>query len=379
MWGIRKVRSDRRRAWRRMVALVSGAGLVVTTSAGATFGLFASAAFASSGSFTAGTVILAAPTAGTCSFSNLEPGQASTSMGGALPDCTYTVTYSGSLAGWVALDVTMTSPSPSDPTTPALYNGQSDGLQVQISDSYGNTYSVHGANQLVAKTGTSDTNADGSVNAGWSDTFTVDYSLPKDAPGSLSGGTATLQLIAHAVQESNNPMTSCGPQLGWTETPDSSCGGSTASPAYGYTVGYWKNKGQAQIPALLPVTLGGSGLHAGITDLAQANDVLDLSACESTFSCTNLTAGLKTNTFDNLAAQTLALTFNVGVESGMSGETLVILGCTSDIGSLSLTGSSTVSDVLGLANSLVSGGNGTTTQTQAGDMNTLLGSCINRI
>jgi hypothetical protein len=79
-----------------------------------------------------------------------------------------------------------------------------------------------------------------------------------------------------------------------------------------------------------------------------------------------------------LAAQTLALTYNINNISGFSSNTIGSLGCTAPSG-LGLTSSSTMSQVLVVANSLIDGSTsaGTTTQAQAGAMNSLLGGCIN--
>jgi hypothetical protein len=65
------------------------------------------------------------------------------------------------------------------------------------------------------------------------------------------------------------------------------------------------------------------------------------------------------NVVEVLAAQTLALTYNIGKINGYNGQTMSVLGCGAKVTS-ALT-------ALGLTS---------TTQTQAGDMNALLGNCV---
>jgi uncharacterized surface anchored protein len=136
-----------------------------------------------------------------------------------------------------------------------------------------------------------------------------------------------------------------------------------------------------------PVTIGGGTRSVSVTSIVQSDKILGGNACTfgipTIFTCTGTGAGqglsdaLKVGTLNNLAAQTLALTYNIQKIGGYSGQTLGALSCSPVTG---LTSSSTVNDALVLANSLIQNSvfGGTTTQAQASAMNTLLGDCLNR-
>jgi hypothetical protein len=125
-----------------------------------------------------------------------------------------------------------------------------------------------------------------------------------------------------------------------------------------------------------------------VTTVAQSDKILRNDACTSgsptIFSPCTFSTGLQENTLANLASQTLALTYNVAKINSYSGQTMATLGCTASVSSalsaLGLSGTSTVNQVLTVANTLInnSKSGGTTTQTQAGDMNGLLGGCVNQ-
>lgn len=138
-----------------------------------------------------------------------------------------------------------------------------------------------------------------------------------------------------------------------------------------------------------PVTIGGTTRGITITTIAQSDKILPPnSACATgspvIFAPCSLSPGLNKGTLEVLAGQTLALTYNIGKISGYSGQTLAPLGCTNKVTApltaLGLSSSSTVNQVLAVANALIdnSTSGGTTTQTQAGDMNALLGDCVNQ-
>ncbi len=372
-----------------MAILLVSAGTAASLVAGASFALQISVASPSAFQYAAGTVTIhTLAGSGNCSFSGLLPGQSGT--------CTYVVEYTGSLAGWVGLNVQEQSPSQSG--TPALYTGTPGGLQLSITDQYGNTYGLNQDNQLVAQTGTKNVNADGSVNAGWTDTFTVNWSFPSNASGNLQGGTADVALLAHAVQESNDPLIGTCPTLGWSTSGVGGCssGGTptTTSVTYGSSKGYWGNQngndlldpsGDGNVTS--PVTLGGGSRSTTVTTLTVSNAIIGGGACGTTptiWTCTGtgsgdgLSSGLHPNTLGQLAAETLALAYNIQYVSGFAGETLGQFGIT-PTGVPGLSTSTTMSGLLSVANGLIaeSTADGTTTQTEAGDMNGWLGNEIN--
>jgi uncharacterized repeat protein (TIGR01451 family) len=163
----------------------------------------------------------------------------------------------------------------------------------------------------------------------------------------------------------------------------------------GKTKGFWGNQnghgvldpgGDGRLDTA--VSIGGPSRGFTVTTIAQSDKVLRNDACEAgsptIFSPCTFSAGLQTNTLEVLAAQTLALTYNIGKVNGYNGQTMSVLGCgakvTSGLTTLGLSSSSTVNQVLTVANALISNSKsgGTTTQTQAGDMNALLGNCVNQ-
>jgi hypothetical protein len=382
------------RAWssRRLAlvgaALVASAGLV----AGGTLAMLQFSAPAQGGEMAAGTVAVVAPGSPAapqgCQVDNLQPGTSGT--------CTYAVRYEGTLAGWIGLAATVINASSSNP----LY-GSSDGLQVQITDSYGNTFSPTTTSppvvQLVQKVGTSDANADGSVDDGWSDTFTVTYGLPSTAPGSLKGAQATLTLQAYSVQESNDPL-SCGtPVMGWgpgvASTAPGICptvSGGQGFVTYGLSKGYWQSPGGVQqissngVELNTPAVIGqwppsGGALGAQITTVAASDEVLVGGQGTGQDACTILgcprNSVVQRGTIDSLAGQTLALAYNVAFNEGFAGETVGQLPCDQELASVGhgLNISSPMTQVLAAANAILAGSaSGPTTQKQASDATQLL-------
>ena len=205
----------------RRVALVASAlGAVALLVAATSFALFSGRANAQNNTFSAGTVTLS-QTAGTaCTVTALAPGDTDT--------CTYTVTYGGSLAAVVLLDVTATS-SAGAPGTEALLDGTQGinpcntvtedtydcGLQVSIQDSQAspNTYSLGtvtctGNAPNASPCNSSDLNQGVAYAPGGGDfstTFTTTAYLPLGAENEYQGGSATITLTAHAVQAAHNP------------------------------------------------------------------------------------------------------------------------------------------------------------------------------
>jgi uncharacterized repeat protein (TIGR01451 family) len=163
----------------------------------------------------------------------------------------------------------------------------------------------------------------------------------------------------------------------------------------GKTKGFWGNPNGRKVidpdgngTVNTPVSIGGGTRGFTVTTVAQSDKILGNNACTTgtptIFSPCTFSTGLQENTLENLAAQTLALTENIGQISGYTGQTVSALGCAAKVSpalsALGLSGSSTVNQVLSVANRLIdtSTSGGTTTQTQAGDMNSLLGDCVNK-
>jgi hypothetical protein len=91
-----------------------------------------------------------------------------------------------------------------------------------------------------------------------------------------------------------------------------------------------------------------------------------------------LATGINKGSFNTLAAQTLALGYNIKLVSGYTGQTIGQLQCSAYL-TAGLTGTSTVNDAFSAAVALINGSipNGSTTQAQIGAMNLLL-NCLNR-
>ncbi len=190
--------------WRlagRRLALVAGAlGTTALLTAASTFGLFSASAGSQTNQFTAGTVTLGSSALATCTITNMAPGDSSQGWAGSPagnhqdPTCVDKITYTGSLSAWVWIDVTVTSPNPAAPGTPALWDGTPSGLQLDIAD--GNrVYQPNTTHQLLSAV---------PVRNGFTDTIDVNYLLPLLAPDSYQRGTAVVTIAAEAVQARNN-------------------------------------------------------------------------------------------------------------------------------------------------------------------------------
>ena len=177
----------------------------------------------------------------------------------------------------------------------------------------------------------------------------------------------------------------------------------TAPPSVGFTMGFWHNmNGHAVLDpdhngdidfngADVSWTIGinQTGLRfATVSTLAQSDKILPATnACgtPSSFNldCSKLPGGLQVGTLNNLAGQTLALTYNQNYVPGFSSQTLGFLACTAPaslkVAPYSLGPSSTMAQVLAAANYLIAHAvkGGSTTQQTASDMAGLLGDCVN--
>jgi len=166
----------------------------------------------------------------------------------------------------------------------------------------------------------------------------------------------------------------------------------------GKTMGFWGNSnGQARIDP----SGNGSGYLANAQAIGRGSNIdtkaeslkvlpNTLNACgkgspqiftvggsTSSSDCT-LAAGINKASLNTLAAQTLALGYNIKLVSGYTGQTIGTLQCSAYV-TAGLSSSSTVNQAFTAAVSLINGSasGGTTTQTQIGAMNQLL-NCLNR-
>jgi len=165
-------------------------------------------------------------------------------------------------------------------------------------------------------------------------------------------------------------------------------GGQRPPVQHGKTQGFWGNKnGQALLvandafSAAKAVELGISGLCYVKVDsqakskqiLPSTKDGIGLTGCSGL-----LDSGIGTGSFNNLLSQTLALSYNILYKGGYAGQTLGSLGCA---GVGPLTSSSTVEQARDYANYLIGNAKknagAVITQSQIGDMNGLLGDCLN--
>jgi hypothetical protein len=208
----------------------------------------------------------------------------------------------------------------------------------------------------------------------WPDTVTMSGGLVPDSQstGPLAGGAYSFNAHYSGDDNYNASTSECEPFA--VRTP-------------GKTMGFWGNKnGQAVLAdndafsAENAVELGIVGGCYVIVDSAGKSlqilpkklNGIGLTSCSGA-----LDAGINTNSFNVLLAQTLALSYNIKYIAGYDGQTIGGLGC-APVGTL--TSDSTVQEVLDYANSIIgnakSGFGTTVTQTQVGALNALLG-CLN--
>jgi len=214
------------RANRRLLFV---AGLLAAVSAGATltgavtFGLFSGTTSAQTSTLASGTVTLTSNVSGACTVGNMLPGSSPTS-------CALVVSYSGTVPAYLGLDVLIATESQSPGTVP-LYNPSdpTNDLQIMVNDSqnpavtyfspttvpptgvacntiagsgYGSSYTCYQLNDLLVSTApfTSTSSAD---------TFNTSVSVPTTSATGYQGGTASIVLLAHAVQSGNQTLGSC--------------------------------------------------------------------------------------------------------------------------------------------------------------------------
>ncbi len=222
-----------------LLSLVAASTLVT----GVSFALFSASSPSQSGTFTSGSVVvgLGSGTSVQCNVSNQAPGDASTGYpsGSGVANqlstqCTYFVTYTGSVSAWLAVDVAVAD------GTPSLYDGTAAGLQLLVKDGSttfigsgvgagGTSYTAQGGSTFgatLASPGTaSDLLVSTSPQAGtFTDEFTIDYHLPIPSSNANIGGSSTVTLTFHAVQAGNNALPasctaagmSCATGMSWS-------------------------------------------------------------------------------------------------------------------------------------------------------------------
>jgi len=219
---------------KKRLLLVAGAVTTIGAAAalltGATFGFFSSAGVSSgANTFSAGNVVVGLNPGGTqvtCSIGPMSPGDTQASTGNVA--CAYDVKYTGSVPGYLALDLKITGAggtttipygSVSAPTAAqGLYDGTGNGLQFNITDGSSTTYMSGVDYNLANGTATALTPASGTasvsdllvnttpVTNGATTNVTVNYSLPTSAGNAYNLATSTITLTIHAVQAANNPL-----------------------------------------------------------------------------------------------------------------------------------------------------------------------------
>jgi len=197
-------------------AAIATVAAATTLTLGSTMALFSASQTSASSSFTSGTVSVGLGSASTtCSVTSMTPGDSSTNYGSgsvSLTPCDYKVKYTGSVAAYLAVDITVSAGST------ALYTATGSGLQMKVGVNggatvmTGTTYKNTSGADTTLTAGTPVTNILLSTTpAATNDasTFNIDYLLPLLAPNSLQGGTASITLTFHAVQAANQSVGSC--------------------------------------------------------------------------------------------------------------------------------------------------------------------------
>jgi hypothetical protein len=185
---------------------IASVGAVVALAVGVTFGLFSTSQAANQSSFATGTLSVGSVVNHECSISNMVPGDESTGYTGAdvtgntqSPKdaaCTFTVKYTGSVPADIGLALTPGG---------SLYDATSHGLQYQIKDDLGDSFTSGGVingsagdKLWVAK------DAGNGVGGDHTYTITVNYGLPTATGNTYQNLNATLDMTLYAVQSGNN-------------------------------------------------------------------------------------------------------------------------------------------------------------------------------
>ena len=229
--GLRRVA----RRWRILggISLAGAVGALVATLA---FGAL-SATGVGTGSASTGGVVLTLngpPATFVCTVGPMTPGDASTGWTptGSDPPCTFSVTYSGSLPAFIGVYFSYT------PTSGGLYDTTANGLQFQITDGSGNTYTTGG---MLNASGASAANpllvaSDAASPPNTVHALTVNYALPRlynSSPDTQDNNyqklTTNLTITVEAVQsQGNGYATKDGTSGGTPCTPGQRCAGISA-------------------------------------------------------------------------------------------------------------------------------------------------------
>jgi uncharacterized repeat protein (TIGR01451 family) len=188
--------------------------------------------------------------------------------------------------------------------------------------------------------------------------------------GDLSAGSTRTIALAATTSAANCPSISNTANV--SAAVDNETGNNSSGPVVitlngcsgvvrGKTKGFWGNKnghgaldpgGDGRLDTA--VSIGAATRGFTVATIAQSDKILGNNACEAgspmIFSPCTFSTGLQTNTLEVLAAQTLALTYNIGRINGYSEQTMSVLGCgakvTSALTALGLSSSSIVNQVL---------------------------------
>lgn len=204
------------------IAGLAAIAAVGTVTIGGAWALFSANESSANNSFAAGTVTVGegSTASTTCNVTGMMPGDSSAGFGSLnqqLSACAYRVKYTGSASAYLAVDIAIAAPSAALPSSAALYDASTTGLQVQVANGStnfmnGTTYKVVDGTNTAVAAGTPVTNLLLSTTPAATDdefTFDIRYALPTLAPNSLQGGSATVTLTFHAVQSANQSVSGC--------------------------------------------------------------------------------------------------------------------------------------------------------------------------
>jgi hypothetical protein len=206
----------KKRSFRKWVPSLAGVLALGAMGISVTSSLFSATQQSVANTFEAGTVKVGlGSTTRVCAVSDLLPGDSSLNYGSgsqSLLPCIYDVVYTGTSSAWLAVDIAISG------GPPALYTGDSSGLQLKL-DANGSTTFVSGTS-YTAVNGSSNNIASGSTirnllvsatpaTQDSSVIFNINYLLPTLAPNALQGGAASVTLTFHAVQSANQPIGAC--------------------------------------------------------------------------------------------------------------------------------------------------------------------------
>jgi hypothetical protein len=222
--------------------------------------------------------------------------------------------------------------------------------------------------------------------------------------GTLNGNTwpQTVTLSGGLVPNSQSTGSLPGGGYGFKAvySGDTNYKGSTGScesftvRTFGKTMGFWgNNNGQALLVAnnafsaanAVTLGIGTTGVTTTcwvkVDSQSKSQTILPntkngMSILTNCTTSSALDSGINANSLNTLLGQALALAYNNLYKSGFIGQTIGGMGCTA-VGTL--TASSTTQATQAYANSIIANakkGGTTVTQTQIGDLNTLLG-CMN--